>query len=189
MIRSHTVVTDTGFDIQKLYLSLFERYNKEIFAYAYGFLSHEDFAEEVTQNTFVNIFTKVRLERLLEMATQQKENEKTGLDHFVFRIAKNCIIDFTRSQDYLSHKSKVDLGTVQGNNIEISSDHAFSDEMEAALKTLPSLWEQILRLYVLEEYSHEEIAKELSISEGHSKNCLSKAKATLRVALRRHQHM
>lgn len=176
-------------DVEKLYSKIYKQYFKPILAYAYSFLQSLEFAEEATQNTFVNVFTKERLDRLLEMAAQQKENGKTGLDHFVFRVAKNCIIDFTRSQDYLSHKSKVDLEADHSKSIEISTDHPFSDEMEAALKSLPPLWEQILRLYVLEDYSHEEIAKELSISEGHSKNCLSKAKAALRTALRRHQYM
>ncbi|GEM_PF-4707723 len=184
-----TFTVNIGYNAEKLYSTIHKHYFKPVLAYVYSYLQSLEFAEEATQNTFVNIFTKERLERLLQMAAQQKENGKTGLDHFVFHVAKNCIIDFTRSQDYLSHKSKVDLEAEHGRSIEISSDHPFSDEMEAALKTLPPLWEQILRLYVLEDYSHEEIAEALSISEGHSKNCLSKAKAALRVVLRRHQHM
>ena len=42
----------------------------------------------------------------------------------------------------------------------------------------------VFNLYVIEDYSHAEVAKELGISEGTSKSNLFKAKAKLRKLLK-----
>ena len=167
-------------DVEKLFSYLYEQYSQPVYAYVYSLLRNEYFAEEATQTTFVKLLTKVKLERLVMMAAEVKENGQTALDRFVFRVSKNCVVDFTRSEEYLSYQRKTELTTHHDKSVESNTGDHFSDEMTAALKTLPPLWAQVLKLYVLEGCSHKEIAQELSITEGHSKNCLSKAKAELR---------
>jgi RNA polymerase sigma-70 factor (ECF subfamily) len=54
--------------------------------------------------------------------------------------------------------------------------------MEAIQKLSPA-YRTVFNLYVLEEYSHKEIAEMLGISEGTSKSNLAKAKMNLQKIL------
>ena len=49
-----------------------------------------------------------------------------------------------------------------------------------AVQELTPAYRTVFNLYVIEEYSHKEIAEMLEISEGTSKSNLSKAKFNLR---------
>jgi RNA polymerase sigma-70 factor (ECF subfamily) len=55
--------------------------------------------------------------------------------------------------------------------------------MEAIARLSPA-YRLVFNMYVIEEYTHAEIANELGISEGTSKSNLFKAKANLKKALK-----
>jgi len=52
---------------------------------------------------------------------------------------------------------------------------------------LPEGYRTVLNLYIIEGYSHKEIAELLEITEGTSKSQLSKAKAMLRIKLKKNE--
>ncbi|NCP46219.1 MAG: RNA polymerase subunit sigma-70, partial [Flavobacteriales bacterium] len=49
-----------------------------------------------------------------------------------------------------------------------------------AIQELTPVYKTVFNLYVMEGYSHKEIAEELNINEGTSKSNLAKAKRNLR---------
>ena len=53
-----------------------------------------------------------------------------------------------------------------------------------AIQSLSPAYRTVFNLYVIENYSHKEIAEILSISEGTSKSNLAKAKQNLRELLK-----
>ncbi|MEP2936842.1 MAG: RNA polymerase sigma factor [Gilvibacter sp.] len=57
------------------------------------------------------------------------------------------------------------------------------DDILQAIQKLPSQYRLVFSLYVLDEYSHKEIASLLGISEGTSKSNLHRAKALLKSRL------
>ena len=71
----------------------------------------------------------------------------------------------------MEEKETIELG-------EIKAEMA----MEAIQKLSPA-YRTVFNLYVLEEYSHKEIAEMLGISEGTSKSNLAKAKMNLQKIL------
>jgi RNA polymerase sigma-70 factor (ECF subfamily) len=60
------------------------------------------------------------------------------------------------------------------NSIELKAQFALE-----AIKQLSPAYQTVFNLYVMEEYSHKEIAGLLGISEGTSKSNLAKAKMNL----------
>ena len=59
---------------------------------------------------------------------------------------------------------------------------------EAAMNAIQELspgYRAVFNLYVIEDYSHKEIAEKLGISEGTSKSNLAKAKMNLQKILKR----
>ena len=58
--------------------------------------------------------------------------------------------------------------------------HIDKEEILKAVQQLTPAYRTVFNLYVIEEYTHKEIAELLDISEGTSKSNLSKAKFNLR---------
>jgi RNA polymerase sigma-70 factor (ECF subfamily) len=67
--------------------------------------------------------------------------------------------------------------------VDSDSTHFLSqlaaDDILALIQKLPPGYRTVLNMYVLEDYSHKEIAQMLEISEGTSKSQLARAKALL----------
>lgn len=132
-----SLMTNHEMGVENLFIAIHENCSKAVFLYALGQIQNEEFAEEITQNTFVKIFTKVKAERLLQMAKEEKGNGKTALELYIFQVAKRCVIDFTRSSDYKSFKRSSALEPIHEKSEETNYSEPFSNEMQAALKTLP----------------------------------------------------
>ena len=64
--------------------------------------------------------------------------------------------------------------------------HIDKEEILRAVQELTPAYRTVFNLYVIEEYTHKEIAELLDISEGTSKSNLSKAKFNLRKNLMQH---
>lgn len=70
---------------------------------------------------------------------------------------------------------------------EIETESFFSDDLIknvlAMMQQMPAGFRTVLNLYILEGYSHQQIAAELNISVGTSKSQFSRAKQHLRALL------
>lgn len=60
-----------------------------------------------------------------------------------------------------------------------------SDELTFIIQQLPDQYRLVFNMYVIESYTHAEIAEELNISVGTSKSNLSRAKQWLRKELKK----
>jgi RNA polymerase sigma factor (sigma-70 family) len=63
---------------------------------------------------------------------------------------------------------------------DIEEEHIHTNDLLELVKALPDRYKLVFNLYVMEEYSHKEIAVMLNITEGTSKSNLSRAKAILK---------
>ncbi|MEY4604758.1 MAG: hypothetical protein RIT43_2050, partial [Bacteroidota bacterium] len=131
-------------------------------------------AQEILQESFIKIFEKL-----------SAFDYKGSFEGWLRRIVSNTAIDAIRkskkdpfrtdddndfklgAEDPMIAREEVDLSELKG---EIA--------MEAIQKLSPA-YRTVFNLYVLEEYSHKEIADLLGISEGTSKSNLAKAKINL----------
>ena len=59
--------------------------------------------------------------------------------------------------------------------------------MLSFIQQLPDRYRMVFNLYVLDDYSHKEIAEMLEISEGTSKSNLSRARKILKEQVENHQ--
>lgn len=85
---------------------------------------------------------------------------------------------------YIEKLPLVDLAEAEYIGFEADFiDNLLSDEVLALLQKLPPSYRLALNLYVLEGYTHPEIAEMLGISVGASKSNLFKAKRDLKILL------
>lgn len=145
----------------------YKKYSQKMYNLCLAYTSSHDDAKDVMQDGFVKVFTSL------------KQYQGNGsLEGWVRKIIVNTAIDFYRK------KSK----EIKNINIEdvhhLSYDVSVLDTLHAKhlidlIHKLPEGANLIFNLYVIEGYSHEEIAKKLNISIGTSKSQLSRAKSLL----------
>lgn len=158
---------------------LFKLFYGKMLAVCMRYSSDRDTAEEMLQEGFIKVFDKL-----------DAFDYNGSFEGWVRRIMVNTAIDCIRrakKAPILTDKDEdFKLGAV--NPLEEKEELEFSGikaEMAiAAIQELSPAYKTIFNLYVIEEYSHKEIAEMLGISEGTSKSNLSKAKMNLQRILK-----
>lgn len=124
-------------------------------------------AEDVFQETFVKVLGKI-------------EKFKGGsFSSWIYTIFINASIDNyrTNKQRHL-HVSYDDVIEPMEQNTDALKQLA-ADEITAIINQLPEGYRLVFNLFVIDGFSHKEIAEKLNITEGTSKSQLFKAKAML----------
>ena len=124
-------------------------------------------AEDVFQDTFVKVFEKV------------KKFKGGSFSSWIYTIFINASIDNYRSnkQRHL-HVSYDDIVEPTVNSQDTLADLSVG-EITEIINKLPEGYRLVFNLFVIDGFSHKEIAAALNISEGTSKSQLYKAKAML----------
>ncbi|MBT3301816.1 MAG: RNA polymerase sigma factor [Bacteroidetes bacterium] len=146
---------------------LFKKYYNLMFAICLRYTNDQDNAKEILQEGYIKVFNNIA-----------KFKFEGNLSSWIKRIMINTAID--RYRKTVSEPDKIDLENNE--NISTKADVYASLEKEDLLKCvqkLPNGYRTIFNMYVIEGYSHKDIARELGINEGTSKSQLFKAKQML----------
>ncbi|MBF4494064.1 RNA polymerase sigma factor [Flavobacterium sp. MR2016-29] len=145
---------------------LYQTYKKTLFVLSLKYCANETEAEDNLHDSFIEIFTNIK---------NFKGNG--SFEGWIKRITINKAI--TRyKQSYSLTAIKDDYPqdeTINENEIDFSLDIILS-----FIQELPHQYRLVFSLYELDDYSHQEIAKMLSISESTSKSNLHRAKQILK---------
>jgi RNA polymerase sigma-70 factor (ECF subfamily) len=147
---------------------LYERYYGKMMAICQRYANDKQDASLILNNGFLKIFTHLE---------QFKKSKNQNFNGWAHRIMVNSAIDFYRSAIKNNTKEITD------NLVVISHEDSLSqlavEEIIALIQQLSPAYRTVFNLYVMEGYSHAEIAEMLGIAEGTSKSNLSKAKLQL----------
>ncbi len=97
----------------------------------------------------------------------------------------NTAIEHFRRKKYLLPVTEKEENTIEGKYISVLDELGAKDIM-ALVQELSPGYRTVFNLYVVEGYTHKEIADQLGISEGTSKSQLSRAKVILQDMVRTH---
>jgi RNA polymerase sigma factor (sigma-70 family) len=128
-------------------------------------------AKEVLNDAFFKIFTKL-----------DYYNPSYAFKGWLHRIVVNTAIDRYRSR----HKHPATEEISQAQSVEIETEVVemlTREEIYKMVQTLSPAYRTVFNLFVVEGYSHPEIAQLLGISEGASKSNLAKARFKLKKML------
>ncbi|MCG9881295.1 MAG: sigma-70 family RNA polymerase sigma factor [Bacteroidia bacterium] len=156
---------------------VFESLYAKMFRVCQRYLVRTDEAEDCMMKAFMKAFQQ------LDAFTYEHEQ---SFVHWLKRIMVNESLMALRKQQNLS------LATLSEEIDKESDDDFFAhiaakDLLDALLK-LPVGYRTVFNLFVIEGYTHQEIAAELNISESTSKSQLFKAKQRLQVLLTQSQY-
>lgn len=137
-------------------------------------LRNEADAEDLLQNSFVDVFSKLDTFRF-----------ESSVGAWIKRIVvNNCINHLKKRRLALEELNdqlhgRPDDEPEEGNGYDLDPEH-----IHRAICRLPDGYRVVFTLYLLEGYDHKEIAEILGISEATSKSQYSRAKKKLREMLR-----
>jgi len=135
------------------------------------YLKKEEEIEEVLADAFFTIFTKI--EQLKEDLAFEAWARKITVNNCLLQIKKN--INFNLYLEDVSYNSQPLADEVT--DLE-------EEDLLNLLQYIPDGCQTIFNLFVIEGYSHKEIAEQLGISEGTSKSQLNAAKSKLKELVR-----
>lgn len=148
---------------------------KQFYGYAMGvcmrYVPNREEAVEVVNDGFLKIFQKV-----------QMYDADKPFKLWLRRIMINTALDHYRQNAKFQHHEDISVAE----NVIASSDNnnAYSqlahEELIELIQQLTPAYRTVFNLYVIDGYSHEEIAQKLGISEGTSKSNLARARENLR---------
>jgi len=148
---------------------LFEKYSPKLYAVCMRYANNEDEAKDILQDGFIKIFNKLSLYK-----------SEGSFEGWMRRVVVNTALDAIRKNKKL--QSQVDLDDVSYSltTNETVLDQLAANDLLEILQTLPLGYKTVFNLYVIEGYSHKEIAEELNITVSTSKSQFSRAKGILR---------
>lgn len=147
---------------------LFERHGKTMYALCRRYLSPAEEAEEAMMNGFLKVFTKVG---------ETTFEHESAFAAWMRRIMVNeCLQQLRKTHSFLvlTDEKEEDRADISSADMGLKAKELF-----AMIETLPTGYRTVFNLYVIEGYTHKEIAGMMQISEGASKSQLSKARVKL----------
>lgn len=159
---------------------LFKLLYGKMIVVALRYTTDRDSADEIVQEGFIKVFDKLSM-----------FDFKGSFEGWVRRIVANTAIDMLRKNKKMPFLSDNEQDFKEGvenpmEDLEIVEQKQAQSEMALkAVQLLSPAYRTVFNMYVMEEYTHKEIAEILGISEGTSKSNLAKAKMNLQKLMER----
>lgn len=158
--------------------ALYTKYAKRMMAIALRYANTTFEAEDIVQESFIKAFEKIN-----------SFESKGSFEGWLKRIVVNYAINNfhkTSKERHFENSAEIEIADEQ--EMPILTDLTTNDLM-SSLQLLPLGYRTVFNLYVIEGFSHKEIAELCKINEGTSRSQLAKAKVLLKEILIQHSYV
>ena len=152
---------------RKMQHELYKRFASKMYGVCLRYASNTEEAEDILQEGFIKVYNKI--------GSFRREGSFEG---WVRRIFVNTAIEQFRKKVYLQPITEVEEETFEGKYLSVLDKLSEKDIIQLVQKLSPG-YRTVFNMYVVEGYTHKQIAELLQISEGTSKSQLSRAKQIL----------
>ena len=151
---------------------LYNRYADLLYGVALRYSQNADDAKDILQEGFIKIFNNL-----------SQFKHQGSFEGWMRKVIVNTALERLRKQNRMF---LIDEFSVYESS-EFNYEHVLQDlnekELIKIIQELSPRYQMVFNLYVIEGYSHKEIAEKLEISEGTSKSNLSRAKEILKTKI------
>jgi RNA polymerase sigma factor (sigma-70 family) len=154
---------------------VYQLFAGKLFALSLKYSRNREDAEDVLQDSFLTAFNKIH----------QFKN-KGSFEGWLKRIAVNTALQKYRAKSPL-YLVKEEQDIVEEEEVVVDDAKVDISFLLQLIQELPDRYRLVFNLYVLDNFSHKEIAEMLDISEGTSKSNLSRARLILKQKVEKHQ--
>jgi RNA polymerase sigma-70 factor (ECF subfamily) len=157
-------------DQKKLYEKYYGYALKIVFRYIYRY----EKAVDVVNDGFVKIFRKIE-----QFHCEDPSKTEMMLMGWIKTIMINTAIDRLRKDNFLPEIGNLNENMWLEDKKNQSDQRILYKDVINEVRKLPTMYRMVFNLYVIDGFTHNEIAKHLKIATGTSKSNLSKARALL----------
>jgi RNA polymerase sigma-70 factor (ECF subfamily) len=157
---------------RRIQRELYDRFAPKMYGVCLRYAGNAEEAEDILQEGFIKVFKKI--------SSYRGEGSFEG---WVRRIFVNTAIEYYRKKTYLQPITEHEENTVEGKYLSVLDNLAEKDIIKLVQQLSPG-YRTVFNMYVVEGYTHKQIAELLGISEGTSKSQLSRAKQILQDMVR-----
>lgn len=147
---------------------LYEEFYPSMMAVCLRYANNREDALDILHDGFIKVFKHIA-----------KYNLGTSLEAWMKRVMINTAIDFYRKKVRRRTEDIDHVYDLSNNDVDVISEMSAKDIINALTKLSPT-YRAVFNLYVIEGYSHKEVAEKLKISESTSRSNLVKARARMR---------
>jgi RNA polymerase sigma-70 factor (ECF subfamily) len=153
---------------------LYEHFKGKMFGMCLRYANNREDAEDILQEGFIKVFRDLSLYR-----------GEGSLEGWVRKVILNVALQYIRRQKGVLQTLELDRMAYQlGEDAPVFEEgESMTQGLVKLMQKLPPGFRTVLNLYVLEGYSHLQIAEEMGISVGTSKSQLNRAKAFMKTLL------
>jgi RNA polymerase sigma factor (sigma-70 family) len=152
---------------RKMQQELYNRFASRMYGVCLRYATNAEEAEDILQEGFIKVFRKITSFR-----------GEGSFEGWIRRIFVNTAIEQYRKKTYLQPITEHEEATIEGKYLSVLDSLAEKDIITLVQQLSPG-YRTVFNMYVVEGYTHKQIADELGISEGTSKSQLSRAKQVL----------
>ncbi|WP_046746087.1 RNA polymerase sigma factor [Kordia zhangzhouensis] len=145
---------------------LYKMFAKKLYGTCLKYSRNQVEAEDNLQDSFMVIFDKI-----------SQYNFKGSFEGWLRRVTVNTVLQKYRTKGIFEIVNERVLKDVP---VTVYEEDVSLDYLLHIVQELPDRYRLVFNLYVLDEYSHKEIAEMLGISEGTSKSNLARARMILK---------
>ena len=151
----------------KMQEALYAKFSPKMFAVCLRYAGNNDDAQDLLQEGFIKVFRNLI-----------KFRNEGSFEGWMRRVFVNTSIEHYRRKVHLNSISEQEERIIEDVSVSILDQLAERDIIQLVQELSPG-YRTVFNLYVIEGYSHKEIADMLHISEGTSKSQLARAKSIL----------
>jgi len=153
-------------------MQLYDLYCKAMFNTAFNFIKDDDIAQDVMQEAFIKAFKKIGT-----------YTGQASFGSWLKRIVINQSLDWLKKQKLDTVELKEEVAFLPNDEpLEVDTEISMA-VIYKCIEALPQKCKNVVKLYLLEGYDHQEVAQILEISEVASRSQLSRGKSKLKELL------
>lgn len=145
---------------------LYKLFSSKLFAVCLKYSRNYAEAEDNLQDAFLTIFEKI-----------EQYKHKGSFEGWMKRIAVNTVLQRYRNEKVFDI---INEDAIEDVELEVDEDAISIDYLLKLIQELPDRYRLVFNLYVLDGYSHKEIAEMIDITVGTSKSNLARARQILK---------
>lgn len=160
------LITDCKKNCPKAQEQVYQLFSKKLFGVCLLYSSSYVDAQDNLQDGFLIIFNKIH-----------QFSGNGSFEGWAKRIMINTALQKFRNVRFME---RVDDNIAIADEVEIEDENIPLDYLLQMIQELPDQYRLVFSLYVLDDYSHKEIAEMLKISTGTTKSNLARARTILK---------
>ena len=146
--------------------ALYRKYSGVLFGICLKYSPNRTEAEDNLQDSFITIFKRI-----------EQYQGKGSFEGWIKRVTVNTVLQKYRKKKIFDI---TDDQQIEAEEVVVETREVPLDYLLSIIQELPDRYRLVFNLYVLDGYSHKEIAEMLGISDGTSKSNLARARMILK---------